>query len=415
MDWTEWCERRIDALPWYSLSRLGWRTWFAKLTPMGRRNVGLLALTGVASAALGVQFPVHLLFLWLLALHVATWVVSRVFRPRLAIVRRIPLRCAAGRPFRAVARVTNVGRLPAFDVGLVERARPPAVRHEGVATLASLVPGESADLEYALVVRRRGVYELKGPEVGSTFPLGIHRALRAHPARERLVVHPAFHPLERLDLPAGRRHQPGGVPLLSQVGDSEEFAGNREYRPGDSLRDIDHAAWARLGSPVVREHQQEYLARVALVVDTFRPTRGPAAARRIDAAISLGASIAEALGRTEHVVELFAAGPELYHFESGRSLAVLDDVLDVLACIEGCAKDPLAELAPRLLDRIGRVSACALVLVAWNEPRRALVRALAERGVRTKVVLVGEGGPVPTEDGVLRVTAADVERGIDAL
>jgi uncharacterized protein (DUF58 family) len=141
-----------------------------------------------------------------------------------------------------------------------------------------------------------------------------------------------------IDLPVGRKYQPGGLHLVSHVGDSEEFIGNREYRPGDRLRDIHHAAWARTGFPIVREFQEEYLCRIAMIVDTLAPPRDTAARQDLEAALSLAAAIADALSRQEYVVDLFAAGPDLYHFQAGRGLAYLDNILDILACLEYAAE-----------------------------------------------------------------------------
>src|SRR5206468_1933896 len=66
-----------------------------------------------------------------------------------------------------------------------------------------------------------------------------------------------------------RKYQRGGIALISSVGDSEEFASLRDYRPGDPLRRIHWRSVARVGRPVVREYQGEFFVRHALVLDTF--------------------------------------------------------------------------------------------------------------------------------------------------
>ena len=75
-----------------------------------------------------------------------------------------------------------------------------------------------------------------------------------------------------MDLDVGKRYQPGGIALTSHIGESPEYIGNRDYRPGDSLRRIDPRAWARLATPIVREYSEEYYCRIALVLDTYVPT-----------------------------------------------------------------------------------------------------------------------------------------------
>ena len=92
-----------------------------------------------------------------------------------------------------------------------------------------------------------------------------------------MLVYPRYHTLDSLPLPIGRRYQPGGIPLASEVGDSLEFVGTREYREGDPPRKIDWRSYARLGRPVVKEYQEEYFSRIALVLDTYLPRRPGAA------------------------------------------------------------------------------------------------------------------------------------------
>jgi len=60
-----------------------------------------------------------------------------------------------------------------------------------------------------------------------------------------------------------------GVALASNVGQSEEFVSLRDYRRGDPLRHIHWRSWAKAGKPVVKEFEDEFFVRHALVLDTF--------------------------------------------------------------------------------------------------------------------------------------------------
>ena len=60
----------------------------------------------------------------------------------------------------------------------------------------------------------------------------------------------------------------GGVSLAASVGDSEEFIGLRDYRPGDPLQKVHWKSFARTGKPIVREFQDEFFERHALILDT---------------------------------------------------------------------------------------------------------------------------------------------------
>jgi len=171
-------------------------------------------------------------------------------------------------------------------------------------------------------------------------PFHLNRSGSAALPGKSLLVLPAFHQLTSVDLPVGSKFQPGGIALTSNVGESPEYVGNREYVPGEPARRLDFRSWARLGKPVVREYQEEYYCRIALILDTYMPSdtwltrnlkslrqrylsksEDPQPVNVLEAGISLTASIADALSRGEYLIDLFAAGPELYVFRAGRHTA----------------------------------------------------------------------------------------------
>jgi len=207
-----------------------------------------------------------------------------------------------------------------------------------------------------------------------------------------VLAYPRYCTLDALPLPVGRRYQPGGIPLASELGDSLEFVGTREYREGDPLRRIHWRSWARLGRPVVREYQEEYFSRIALVLDTFLPRRPrPRERARFEAAVSMLASVADHFSRSEEVVDILAAGPDLYEVSAGRSLGGLDDVLDVLACLEPSPAPPFESIGPPLFERLERLTTGVAVLQGWGDARAALLRRVRAMGVAVRVLLVHEG------------------------
>jgi uncharacterized protein (DUF58 family) len=116
-----------------------------------------------------------------------------------------------------------------------------------------------------------------------------------------------------------------------------EFHACREFRVGDNPKHIHWPTTARKNEIIVREFQEEYLCRIALVVDTFVPKRKPSLLMPVtfsseppppefEAALTLTAALAEHLACGDYIVDIFAAGPEIYHFKGGRSLAQLEQM-----------------------------------------------------------------------------------------
>ena len=96
-------------------------------------------------------------------------------------------------------------------------------------------------------------------------------------------------------------------------------SGTREYREGDPIRNIHWRSWARRGEPVVKEYQEEYFCRIAHRARHV-PARGGPRRRTsgaFEAAISVVASIADYFSRSEYIVDILAAGPDVYEVSAG--------------------------------------------------------------------------------------------------
>jgi len=91
------------------------------------------------------------------------------------------------------------------------------------------------------------------------------------------------------------------------------------------------------------------------------------------------------------VVDILAAGPDLYEVSTGRSLGYLDNVLDVLACLEPSPAAPFESIGPALFGRLERLTTVVAVMLEWDEAREAFVRQVRALGVAVRVFLVHEG------------------------
>jgi hypothetical protein len=92
-------------------------------------------------------------------------------------------------------------------------------------------------------------------------------------------------------------------------------------------------------------------------------------------------------------VDLFAAGPAVYRLRSGRHLGFLENILEVLACLEPHYGEPFAEFSDEVVAEIARISSAVFVLLAWNGVRRDLLRRLTAAGITVRAFLVTAGPP----------------------
>jgi uncharacterized protein (DUF58 family) len=228
--------------------------------------------------------------------------------------------------------------------------------------------------------------------------------------------------LEHLEIPISHRYQHGGILLESRSGNAAEYVGNREYIPGEPTRRLDFRAWARTGRPVVREYQDEFCSRVALVLDTHLPRsgglgwkRGGGASEDIEAAVSLTASLADVLGRMGTLIELFAAGPDLFFFETGpEGLTSQEAILEILAAVEPTRHNPFEKLTPVIAESLESTSVVVCLFVDWDEAREELVNRIVQSGCGLRAFLVRTGPPTrpfPDEELYTHLSPADVLTG----
>lgn len=283
----------------------------------------------------------------------------------------------------------------------------------GVTSVARVAPGASVTVTCRARFRARGEHHLDTFRVGALVPFGLCQGKPVYSAGCRFVVVPPVARVASLRTPTLSRHQPGGVPRLTTTGESFDLRGVRPYRPGDPIRDLHARSWARTGFPVVREYQQEYFRRVAVVVDPdTSDARHPAV---LDALVSLAAGLSAALGRDDTLVDLVIVGGHLHELNAhgGPGADLLGPTLDVLACVEpGPPIDPDAVLAA-LGPHAGRLSAALLLTVSPSERHRTLGARLRALGIghRTLAVYDGRRPPPAADDDVARFAHDAILRG----
>jgi uncharacterized protein (DUF58 family) len=250
-----------------------------------------------------------------------------------------------------------------------------------------LPAGRPATVRMSCMPLRRGELRFQSVTLGRAEPLGLMKALRRLPLEQSLVVMPRTYPVAPLALPGNRRLQPGGVSFAGHVGDAEEFVSLRDYRPGDTPRRIHWKAWARTGRLVIKEYQDEFFVRHALLLDTF-----PAGDfRAFEAAVSIAASLVMMPRNSESLLDLMFVENRMYTFTQGRGLGAPAELLRVLATVEP-SRGKFSELAEAAMLGARRMSGGICVLLAWDEERRNLVANLRSQGIPLRVWVVDDSG-----------------------
>lgn len=349
-------------------------------------------------------------------------------RPRLTVERRLPKFGSVGQTLHYHLIVRNETRRPQSDLKLLEDLPDPRPSFEefvltpepgeerrnwidrsygyyrwrwlvernmrarlGEIAAPTLPPGEEISVPASLSPRRRGSLRLEGVTVACPDPFGFFRSLRRLPLPQSILILPKRHPAPAFQLPGSSTYQQGGVSMASSVGESEEFVSLREYRPGDPLRRLHWKSFAKLGKPIVKEFQDEYFVRHALVLDTFGP---PALSELFEDVVSVGASLACAVQDQESLLDLMFVGAEAYCFTSGRGVGRLEKMMEILGSVQLCTDKEFSALEQLVLDHSIEISGCICVFLSWDAARQRLVQSLQGRQVPLRVFVLAAPGEV---------------------
>jgi hypothetical protein len=303
--------------------------------------------------------------------------------------------------------------LRSFRIGGHRPLNPFKVAVVKDATVPPIPPGQEVEVRVELKPLRRGVLRFTGVTLARSDPLGLFRALKTVPLPQTVLILPRRYPLPAIALPGTVKYQEGGVALAASVGQSDEYVALRDYRHGDPMRHIHWRSWARVGRPVVKEFEDEFFVRHALVLDTFTDH---AQSEVFEEAVSVAASFACTLPTQESLLDLLFVGPQSYCFTAGRGVAHVDQMLEILASVRTCSDQRFLALEHLVLSHVEVVSGCICVLVDWDEARRSFVRKLKALGVPVLVLVIVQPDhdlaldPGPLSDEPERFTVLEVGR-----
>jgi len=267
---------------------------------------------------------------------------------------------------------------------LMEQNKLATVAEKSVPTLA---PGGSNDLTLELIPHKRGVLRFEGLTVGFPDPFGFLRSFSKIPLRQSMLILPKRYYVPELAMPGSMQYQQGGVALASSVGQSEEFVALRDYRRGDPLRHIHWKSVSKTGRLIVKEFQDEFFVRHALILDTFAVTPR---ADVFEEAVSIAASFACTVRTQESLLDLMFVGPQAFCFTIGRGVGHTEQMLEILASVQPCTNRSFNSLETLVTHRLNEVSGAICVFISWDEQRREFVKKIQAMGVPLLVLVVTE-------------------------
>ena len=232
--------------------------------------IGLLVLWGLSGfAALFAGVPVlawQLAGVGLAVLAVLDGLLLRR-RPTPEVTREIPEALPLGIERDVTLRVESMSRqrVDLFDL------HPGAWPAQGLPQRLKLAPATASTFSYRLRPTARGDAAFAGVQLRMGSSLRLWRQSRITGEPQRVRVYPNFAPLTKFALfSAEQASRLVGAHLKRRRGEGTDFNQMREYRIGDSLRQIDWKATSRSRKLISREYQDEKNQQLVMMVDTGR-------------------------------------------------------------------------------------------------------------------------------------------------
>lgn len=184
-----------------------------------------------------------------------------------AVQRRVPDTWPIGveRPVSLRLEAQRAQRLDVFDL------HPGSWAMQGLPRQLRLQRGEAAGFDYALRANARGDFVFDGVQLRLHSPWRLWWQMRIAGEPQRVRVFPNFAPLARFAMfSAEQASRLVGAHVKRRRGEGTDFHQMREYRVGDSLRQIDWKATARARRLISREYQDEKNQQLVMLLDTGR-------------------------------------------------------------------------------------------------------------------------------------------------
>ncbi|WP_028240613.1 DUF58 domain-containing protein [Stutzerimonas azotifigens] len=333
-------------------------------------GVAALGLPLGVCSAFGIALPGVLGSLgWALLLALLAVALADALRlrrlPSPQVIRHLPGHLPLGRNTEVRLELRHAYARPV--IVQVHDHAPPGMAVEQLPQAVTLRPGERASLGYRLQPHSRGHFRFERCELVLPSPLGLWRGRRLLALPGQTRVYPDFARLygaglQGLDAWLDRL----GVRQRQRRGLGLEFHQLREFREGDSLRQIDWKATARARLPIAREYQDERDQQVLFLLDCGRRMRSQDdALSHFDHALNACLLLAHAALRQGDAVGLLTfATPAPRYLAPGKGPGQLRALLNAVYDLDS-SRQP-ADFTEAVTQLLARQRRRALVVVLSN-------------------------------------------------
>ncbi len=241
------------------------------------RRLIIMILTAVPIFLIGAVFkPLVVVGVVYLLMLIAFIIADALMLPRrrqFTITRIVPERISLAAPTCIKLQVHNASRRR-VEICLAEDP-PETIETQPAQCIGIFDPGADGTLEYQLLARRRGRYQLCNLDVRVLPSMGLfYRQFRLAVPVE-IHVFPNLVNLKQYELLLRRGlTYEQGLARMRRIGQGSEFESLMLYAEGDDMSRVDWKATAKRAELVVKNYQPERQQSVLVAIDVGRATAG---------------------------------------------------------------------------------------------------------------------------------------------
>lgn len=279
-----------------------------------------------------------------------------------------PVRLTLHNPNRAALHVVVFDHYPTHCVA------------EGLPAALTVPGGGWASMHYQLRPTERGNFHFTPSAVRSTSPLGLWMIQRRLGPVDDVRVYPNFAAVVKYALLAhDQRQAQMGIRRHQRRGDGLEFHQLREYRVGDTLRQIDWKATARTKKLISLDYQEERGQQIVFLVDCGRRMRASDGdITHFDHTLNAVLLLSYVALRQGDAVGLMSFGGDGRWLSPRKGMATVNQVLNTVYDLQPSLRAPdYTQTAQEYVRRQRKRSLVVLISNLRDEDSDDLVPALA--------------------------------------
>lgn len=256
--------------------------------------------------------------------------------------------------------------------------------------LVTLMPLRTVERTIRVRCRQRGVYEVGSVGLLVADPLRLYPRRLERPTEAKLLVFPRVVPLEQIGLRAGLAIGDIRAPTFV-LPDPVRPIGVRDYRPGDSPRQIHWKASARRGSIQVKVLERTVRRDLAIYLDVGGFDHSWLVYREalFERAVTAAASLANATIERGGSVALACGGSDPIALPGNTGLDQLRGILEALAVVQPTEGRPIENMIAATLWRQPAGTTIVVLTPTPEEPLLAELAPVRRRGDPVAIVYCG--------------------------